>query len=144
MEEKGNKQWFETLTQETISSLCKTAVSLLSAPLQPAGSRRAHWHLSAWPYRACLITIHSTLRNAGNGRLIGSFTQSRSNVCANDISHIMDHLVGLVVKASASRAEDPGFESCLRRDFFGLESGRSRVRILLAPGFFRGRVIPVT
>ena len=26
--------------------------------------------------------------------------------------------VGLVVKASASRAEDPGFESRLRRDFF--------------------------
>ena len=35
-------------------------------------------------------------------------------------------LVGLVVKASASRAEGPGFESRLRR------------------GFFRGRVIPVT
>ena len=25
-------------------------------------------------------------------------------------------------KASASRAEDPGFESRLRRDFFGVES----------------------
>ena len=33
-------------------------------------------------------------------------------------------LVGLVVKASASRAEDPGFESRLRRDFFGVESYR--------------------
>ena len=31
-------------------------------------------------------------------------------------------LVGVVVKASASRAEDPGFESRLRRDFFGVES----------------------
>ena len=31
-------------------------------------------------------------------------------------------LVGLVIKASASRAEDPGFESRLRRDFFGVES----------------------
>ena len=32
-------------------------------------------------------------------------------------------LVGLVVKASTSRAEDPGFESCLHRDFFwGVES----------------------
>ena len=31
-----------------------------------------------------------------------------------------DHcLVDLVVKASASRAEDPGFESRLRRDFSG-------------------------
>ena len=28
-------------------------------------------------------------------------------------------LVGLVVKASASRTEDPGFESRLRRDFSG-------------------------
>ena len=37
-----------------------------------------------------------------------------------------DRLVGLVVKASASRAENPGFESRLRREFS------------------RGRVIPVT
>ena len=45
----------------------------------------------------------------------------------NRVSFIgLNHLVGLVVKASASRAEDPGFESLLRRDFF------------------RGRVIPVT
>ena len=34
----------------------------------------------------------------------------------------LDRLVGLVVKASASRAEGPGFESRLRRDFFGVES----------------------
>ena len=31
-------------------------------------------------------------------------------------------LVGLVVKASAPRAEDPEFESRLPRDFFGVES----------------------
>ena len=30
-----------------------------------------------------------------------------------------DRLLGLVVKVSASRAEDPGFESRLRRDFSG-------------------------
>ena len=29
---------------------------------------------------------------------------------------VTHHLVGLVGKASASRAEDPGFESCLRQD----------------------------
>ena len=34
-------------------------------------------------------------------------------------------LVDLVVKASASRAEGPGFESRLRRDFFGVESWHS-------------------
>ena len=33
-----------------------------------------------------------------------------------------DRLVGLMVKASASRAKDSGFESRLRRDFFGVES----------------------
>ena len=33
-----------------------------------------------------------------------------------------NRLVGLVVKASASRAEDPGFESHLGVDFFGVES----------------------
>ena len=33
-----------------------------------------------------------------------------------------NRLVGLVVKASATRAEDPGFESLVRRDFFGVES----------------------
>ena len=33
-----------------------------------------------------------------------------------------DRLVVLAVKASASRAKDPGFESRLHRDFFGVES----------------------
>ena len=37
-------------------------------------------------------------------------------------SNVADCLVGLVVKASASRAEDPGFESCLRQDFSRVES----------------------
>ena len=32
---------------------------------------------------------------------------------------LSDRCVGLVVKAPASRAEDPGFKSCLRRDFSG-------------------------
>ena len=36
--------------------------------------------------------------------------------------HVSHRFVGLVVKASASRAEDPGFESRLCRDFSGVES----------------------
>ena len=36
--------------------------------------------------------------------------------------HMNYRLVGLVVKAPASRAEDPGFESRLRRNFSGIES----------------------
>ena len=35
------------------------------------------------------------------------------------VTHYMNRLVGLVVKVSASRAEDPGFESRLRRDSSG-------------------------
>ena len=38
------------------------------------------------------------------------------------LSSLEDRLVGLVVKAFASIAEDPGFESRLRRDFSGVES----------------------
>ena len=34
----------------------------------------------------------------------------------------VDCLIGLVVKASTLRAEDPGFKSRLQRDFFGVES----------------------
>ena len=43
-------------------------------------------------------------------------------VYLKDRSAQVHRLVGLVVKASASRAEGPGFESRLRRDFFGVES----------------------
>ena len=43
-------------------------------------------------------------------------------VYRRDGSAQTNRLVGLVVKASASRPEDPGFESRLRRDFFGIES----------------------
>ena len=35
----------------------------------------------------------------------------------NPVHVVTDHFAGLVVKASASGAEDPGFESRLRRDF---------------------------
>ena len=42
--------------------------------------------------------------------------------CVHAPSFRLVHLVGLVVKASPSRAEDPGLESRLRRDIFGVES----------------------
>ena len=38
-------------------------------------------------------------------------------MCVHAFLHQRDRLVGLVVKACASRAEDPVFESRLRRDF---------------------------
>ena len=57
--------------------------------------------------------------------------------------HIADRLAGLEVKASASGAEDPGFESRLRRDFSGpshtsdLKIGTSVVTL---PGAWQYRV----
>ena len=50
--------------------------------------------------------------------------QYNPSLLIEDMSGIpfANRLVGLVVKASASRAEDPGFESRLRRDLFGVES----------------------
>ena len=54
-----------------------------------------------------------------------------------------DRLVGLVVKASASRAEDPGFESRLRQEFSG-SSHTSDLKIgtpmATLPGAWRCRV----
>ena len=47
---------------------------------------------------------------------------SASSMLIKVIFHTVDRLVGLVVKASTSRAEDPGFESRFRRDFSEVES----------------------
>ena len=54
-----------------------------------------------------------------------------------------NRLVGLVVKASASRAEGPGFESRLRRDFSGSShTSDSKIGTPVAslPGAWRYRV----
>ena len=55
----------------------------------------------------------------------------------------LDRLVGLVVKASASRTEGPGFESRLHRDFSG-SSHTSDLKIgtpvATLPGAWRYRV----
>ena len=50
---------------------------------------------------------------AKNGVANSKLLSQNKTAVTND-----DRLVGLVVKASSSRAEDPGFESRLRRDFF--------------------------
>ena len=51
-----------------------------------------------------------------------SFVRAHSSLryaaCCLDLLLLLDRFVGLVVKASASRAEDPEFESRLRRFFF--------------------------
>ena len=56
---------------------------------------------------------------------------------------LRDRLISLVVKASASRAEDPEFESRLRRDFSEVESNQwHKIATLVdtLPGAWRYRV----
>ena len=48
--------------------------------------------------------------------------QHCTQVTSPDPVSWLNRLIGLVVKASASRAEDPGFESRLHWNFFGVES----------------------
>ena len=62
--------------------------------------------------KACLTVVRTRVKRV----LMYSMTEN-ATLCS-----LPDGLVGLVVKASASRAEGPGFESRLRRDFFGVES----------------------
>ena len=55
---------------------------------------------------------------------------------------LANRLVGLVVKASASRVEDPEFESRLRRDFSGLihtSDLKLGTPVATLPGTCRGR-----
>ena len=60
-----------------------------------------------------------------------------------DLRFTFHRLVGLVVKASASRVEDPGFESRLRQNFSG-SSHTSDLKIgtpvATLPGAWRYRV----
>ena len=67
---------------------------------------------------------HPSLSPSQHLFAFSAFTSCPGN--QTKMSLVIHRLVGLVVKASASRAEDPGFESTL------------------AAGFFRGRVMPVT
>ena len=56
---------------------------------------------------------------------------------------MVNHLVGLVVKASASKAKDPGFESRLRRDFSGSSHTsdlKTDTQVAALPGAWRYRI----
>ena len=85
--------------------------------------------------QVCPCMLHSSYRRCADNmscQVCPCMLHSSYRRCADNMScqvcpcmlhsSYRHHLVGLVVKASASRAEDPGFESHLRRDFFGVES----------------------
>ena len=68
------------------------------------------------------IGMHWTSLNRSGSNLVWSHDDWYCWTVHLDTGLWPNHLVGLVVKVSASRAEDLGFESRLRRDFFGVES----------------------
>ena len=82
-----------------------------------------------------LLTERSSGSGLGRPKWDGGLSRDSSG------SH---RLVGLGVEVSASRAEDPGFESRLRRDFFPGSSHSSNLKngtpVATLPGAWRYRV----
>ena len=89
-----------------------------------------------------VVLIHDTSLSSPTVALHGA--RRHDPGVAKAFTHRTDRLLGLVVKAAASRAGDPGFESRLRRDFFGVESYTSDFKIgtpvATLPGAWRYRV----
>ena len=70
-----------------------------------------------------LTCNHAQLTAYGNGGTEHAYRlEIRSDIRTSLQLGKTNRLVGLKVKASASRAEDPGFKPRLRRDFSGVES----------------------
>ena len=88
-------------------------------PTRPMRQSRARERLGS-------LVVKRPPRGAGHSRIDPRFlrlSHSSDLKLSTEVTDLPDNrLVGLVVKASASRAEDPGFESRLRRDFSEVES----------------------
>ena len=85
-------------------SLCQSCSSCLSALICSVFTSTFNT-CSNWTGKSCITDWVGSLHSRGHL-----------------LSSPVDRLVGLVVKAFTSRAEDPGFESCLWWDFLGVES----------------------
>ena len=71
----------------------------------------------SWKKALATVNLHNAIIQHQ-----GSAMEKDTEIWDDPHVRAQDRLVGQVVKASASRAEGPGFESRLRRDFFGVES----------------------
>ena len=116
---------------DLVSCLCDTLVWFYLTLELPVNSTSEHRHTHPLHAHIHALIAHTRTRarsrahacvrvHAHTHLLIQIHTRACTN--AHTLPPHVDRLVGLVVKASASRAEDPGFESRLRRDFFGVES----------------------
>ena len=118
----------------TCTCLPARVCTYISSAIPTASSRkphsRLHTHTQPLTTKATVSTLSVLPNNHPYYCYLTPLTASPQAPCLlSQSSHcytLPDRLFGLVVKASASRVEGPGFESRLRRDFF------------------QGRVIPVT
>ena len=93
------------------------------------GSLFVSYRMKYWIYHCpfyititIIITVHFILLLLLSLILLLLLSSSSPSSSSSSFIIIINRLIGLVVKASASRSEDPGFESRLLRDFFGVES----------------------
>ena len=82
-------------------------------------TKAVHGDLTIW---LSPTASRDTLGRSGSTVLACFVRLSLNDRCDRLKLHLSDRLAGLVVKASASGTQDPGFDSRLRRDFFRVES----------------------
>ena len=75
---------------------------------------------SGWP-SVCILLLGAM---ADHGRHLHGL-KADSDLDAGEAIHTVNSLAGLVVKGAASGAEEPGFESRLRRNFSGSSHTRN-------------------
>ena len=103
-----------------------TMMMMMMMKLLVVGCLSSQQHASVYQRRICsnsCMCCHTEIEAADQTcYLIQSQHSGVGSTSPSDVSEMPNRLVGLVVKASASRAEGPGFESRFRQDFFGVES----------------------
>ena len=103
----------------------------------------AYMHASLQTYTSVCVCLHACKYShilsllPPSQREIFSITQINSPSLSLPLP---DRLVGLVVEATALRAEDPGFESHLRQEFSGVKSCQIGTPVATLPGAWHYRV----
>ena len=103
----------------TVTTAQDTAPVFLGGPLALVQVRTFFSLLCVFLLIACQMRVHLLRCHRPDGRSVRNLHRERETWVSNFVSTSRDRLVGLVVKASASRAADPGFGSRLRQDLSG-------------------------
>ena len=114
-----HQKWFYT-NMEQMYHHCMRYYQLPGKEDHPHKRRGFHLFQKTDTDRSVKSSVLITVAGTRMVQCVRGCGQNRIEV--KRMSCFCDRLVGLVVKASASRAEGPGFKSCSRLDFFGIES----------------------